>query len=154
MDIQSNIVIYTSKEGTVELEVSLEKETVWLTQQQMAQLFNKNVRTISEHIQNAFKEGEIDQNSVIRKSRITAQDGKTYETLQYNLDIIISVGYRVKSLEGTQFRIWATLSKRLVAITYIPVWKKKPHICSISSSKIIPLQMAINGLVVYCSFFT
>ncbi|MFZ9036151.1 MAG: RhuM family protein [Francisellaceae bacterium] len=108
MTKQSNIVIYQSQEGDVDLQVSLDHETVWLTQQQMSSLFSKNVRTISEHIMNIFKEGELDQNSVIRKSRITAQDGKEYTTSQYNLDVIISVGYRVKSKEGTQFRIWAT----------------------------------------------
>jgi prophage maintenance system killer protein len=84
------------------------QETVWLTQKQMAELFSKDVRTVNEHINNIFKEGELIENSVIRKFRITAADGKTYETNFYNLDVIISVGYRVKSLRGTQFRIWST----------------------------------------------
>ena len=73
----------------------------------MAELFDKNVRTVNEHINNIFKEGELDKNLVIRKFRITANDGKNYDTNFYNLDVIISVGYRVKSLRGTQFRIWA-----------------------------------------------
>jgi len=88
--------------------VRLENETVWLTQKLMAELFQKDVRTINEHIQNVFAEGELSPDSVIRKFRITAADGKNYETQHYNLDVIISVGYRVKSHRGTQFRIWAT----------------------------------------------
>jgi len=104
---KGEIVIYKSKEGP-KLKVCLEDETVWLTQKQMALLFDKGVSTINEHIKNIFKEGELMENSVIRKFRITAADGKTYETNFYNLDVIISVGYRVKSLRGTQFRIWAT----------------------------------------------
>jgi hypothetical protein len=90
------------------LQVRLQGETVWLTQKLMAELFAKDVRTINEHIQNIFEEGELVADSVIRKFRITAADGKSYETQHYNLDVIISVGYRVKSLRGTQFRIWAT----------------------------------------------
>jgi hypothetical protein len=83
-------------------------ETVWLTQKMMAELFQKDIRTINEHLQNIFKERELDEASVVRKFRITAADGKSYETAHYNLDVIISVGYRVKSHRGTQFRIWAT----------------------------------------------
>lgn len=105
------IVLYKNK-----LEVRLEKETVWLTQKQMAELFNKGISTINEHIKNIFKEGELAENSVIRNFRITASDGKMYDTKFYNLDVIISVGYRVKSKQGTQFRIWATnvLKKHLI----------------------------------------
>jgi prophage maintenance system killer protein len=102
------IVIYQSPDGTTGIEVHLEAETVWLTQKQMAELFDKDVRTVNEHIRNIFKEGELAEHSVIRKFRITASDGKTYETSHYNLDVIISVGYRVKSHRGTQFRQWAT----------------------------------------------
>jgi prophage maintenance system killer protein len=105
---KGEIVIYKAKSGSVRLDVRLEKETVWLTQKQMALLFNKDIRTINEHIQNIFKERELQQRPVIRNFRITASDGKTYETNTYNLDVIISVGYRIKSQRGTQFRIWAT----------------------------------------------
>lgn len=101
------IIIYTSEDGTISLDTKLEDETIWLTQKQMAELFDKNTRTINEHINNIFKEGELDKKSVIRNFRITANDGKQYNTNFYNLDVIISVGYRVKSLRGTQFRIWA-----------------------------------------------
>lgn len=103
----SEIIFYQNQEGDIQIEVQLENETVWLTQAQMAELFNKARTTITEHIRNVFKEGELDENSVCRKFRHTADDGKTYETNYYNLDVIISVGYRVKSKQGTQFRIWA-----------------------------------------------
>ncbi len=101
------IVIYQTTDGSMFTEVRLEGETVWLSQKQMADLFGKNIRTISDHIRNVFKEGELNEYSVIRNFRITAADGKDYDTAHYNLDVIISVGYRVKSTQGTQFRIWA-----------------------------------------------
>ncbi|MDR2870084.1 MAG: virulence RhuM family protein, partial [Deferribacteraceae bacterium] len=106
--MDSDLLIYQAENGKIRVDVRLEDETVWLTQSQMAQLFDKNVRTISEHISNIFDENELDKSSVIRKFRITANDGKSYDTAHYNLDVIISVGYRVKSVRGTQFRIWAT----------------------------------------------
>ena len=102
------VVLYEAPDGQIRLDVRLEQDTVWLTQAQMAELFGKNVRTVSEHIRNIFKEKELDDSSVIRNFRITARDGKAYDTQFYNLDAIISVGYRVKSQRGTQFRIWAT----------------------------------------------
>ncbi len=105
---KGEIIIYETPQKEVKLDVRLEEETVWLTQKQMAILFEKGIPTINEHIKNIFKEGELKENSVIRKFRITAADGKIYETQFYNLDVIISVGYRIKSHRGTQFRIWAT----------------------------------------------
>jgi hypothetical protein len=104
----AEFLLYQTEDGQTHLEVHLQEETVWLTQKRMAELFQKNVRTINEHIQNIFAEGELMPESVIRNFRITADDGKTYDTQHYNLDVIISVGYRVKSHRGTQFRIWAT----------------------------------------------
>ena len=104
----SDILIYQNQEGNIKIDVRLQDETVWLTQAQMGQLFGKDKRTISEHISNIFSEGELDENSVVRNFRTTAADGKNYATNHYNLDVIISVGYRVKSVQGTQFRIWAT----------------------------------------------
>jgi len=104
----SEILIYQSGDGNLKIDVRLEDETVWLTQKTMADLFNKDKRTISEHIGNIFKEGELIENSVVRNFRTTASDGKSYDTNYYNLDVIISVGYRVKSKQGTQFRQWAT----------------------------------------------
>ncbi|OGV73011.1 MAG: hypothetical protein A3K19_17750 [Lentisphaerae bacterium RIFOXYB12_FULL_65_16] len=101
-------LLYQTDDGTTRLQVRIAGETVWLTQRLMAELFQKDVRTINEHIRNVFEEGELMPDPAIRKFRITAEDGKSYETLHYNLDVIISVGYRVKSHRGTQFRIWAT----------------------------------------------
>ncbi|MFZ2603387.1 MAG: RhuM family protein, partial [Candidatus Omnitrophota bacterium] len=105
---KGEIIIYRTKGKKIQLEVKLEQETVWLSQKQIADLFIKDIRTINEHIQNIFKEKELKKNSVIRNFRITAADGKSYETNFYNLDVIISVGYRIKSQNGTRFRIWAT----------------------------------------------
>ncbi|MBI5484265.1 MAG: virulence protein RhuM/Fic/DOC family protein [Deltaproteobacteria bacterium] len=102
------VVLYQAPDGATSLAVHLEKDTVWLTQKQMSELFGKDLRTINEHIRNIFREGELEEVSVIRKFRITAADGKMYDTSHYNLDVIISVGYRIKSQQGTQFRIWAT----------------------------------------------
>jgi prophage maintenance system killer protein len=112
---KGEIVIYKAKGGPL-IDVRLKEETVWLTQKQMSELFQKDVRTVNEHIKNIFAEGELTTRAVIRKFRITASDGKSYDTTHYNLDVVISVGYRVKSLRGTQFRIWATnvLRKHLV----------------------------------------
>jgi hypothetical protein len=106
--MNSEILIYKNPDGNIKIDVRLDEETVWLTQSQMAELFGKGRTTITEHIQNVFNEGELDENSVCRNFRHTAADGKTYDTNYYNLDVIISVGYRVKSVQGTQFRIWAT----------------------------------------------
>lgn len=106
--IDSNLIFYRSEDGKTKIEVHLIDETVWLSQAQMSELFGKDKRTISEHIQNIFKERELDENSVVRNFRTTRADGKNYQVLHYNLDVIISVGYRVSSLRGTQFRIWAT----------------------------------------------
>ena len=106
-EANQQIVIYQTENGETQIDVRLEQETVWLSQAQMVELFDRNKRTISEHIGNIFKEGELQEDSVVRKSRTTASDGKTYEVSQYNLDVIISVGYRIKSQRGTQFRMWA-----------------------------------------------
>ncbi len=107
-EIDSSLLLYQTEDGETRIEVCLLDETVWLTQSQMSELFDKDRRTISEHIQNIFTEKELDENSVCRKFRQTAADGKNYQVTHYNLDVIISVGYRVSSHRGTQFRIWAT----------------------------------------------
>jgi hypothetical protein len=108
MENQSELLIYQTPDGVTKIETRLQDETVWLTQAQLCELFQKSKSTISEHIKHIFEEGELDENSVVRNFRTTANDGKSYETAYYNLDVIISVGYRVKSHRGTQFRIWAT----------------------------------------------
>lgn len=104
---KGELIIYKSNDK-IKIDVKLDQETVWLTQKQMAKLFDKGLPAINEHIKNIFREGELKESSVIRKFRITATDGKAYETNFYNLDVIISVGYRVNSKQATQFRIWAT----------------------------------------------
>jgi hypothetical protein len=108
MNPESNILLYQTEDGRTKLEVRLENETVWITQADMVELFQSSKSNISEHIKHIFDEGELDKDSVVRKFRTTAADGKKYQTSFYNLDVIISVGYRVKSLRGTQFRMWAT----------------------------------------------
>ena len=110
----SEILIYQNSEGSIKIDVRLEEESVWLTQAQLCELFQKSKATISEHIKNVFEEGELDEKVVVRKFRTTTQHGamagktQELEVNGYNLDVIISVGYRVKSPQGTQFRIWAT----------------------------------------------
>jgi len=108
MSAKSDIVIYQSENGTASLEVRLDHETVWLTQDQMAELFGRERSVITKHLRNVFKEGELEENSVRAKYAHTAIDGKEYQTQFYNLDAIISVGYRVNSKQGTRFRQWAT----------------------------------------------
>ncbi|MCH8010559.1 MAG: virulence RhuM family protein [Candidatus Marinimicrobia bacterium] len=105
---QSDFLFYTGKDGKVNVEVFLKDETIWLTQKAIGVLFGKSKATISEHLTNIFITGELDEDSVVRNFRTTAADGKTYDTKFYNLDVIISVGYRVNSYQATQFRIWAT----------------------------------------------
>lgn len=101
-------MLYQTEDGKTLVEVRLAGETVWLSQGQMAELFQTSIPNVSIHLRNIFKEGELRRDSVVKDFLITATDGKNYQTLCYNLDVIISVGYRVKSHRGTQFRIWAT----------------------------------------------
>jgi len=101
-------IVYQTQDGKLKIDVRFEGETVWLTQQHMAELFQTSVPNVSMHLRNVFAEGELEAVSVVKDSLTTAADGKKYATKFYNLDVIISVGYRVKSLRGTQFRIWAT----------------------------------------------
>ncbi len=112
----AEFLIFTSQSGEQSIEARYEDETIWLTQKLMAELFDVDVRTISEHLRNIFSNGELQQDSVVRKFRNTASDGKSYNTNFYNLDAIISVGYRVNSMRATQFRQWATQVLREFAI--------------------------------------
>ena len=107
MNSNSEIIIYQTTDGQTKIDVYMEDENVWLSQMQMVELFQTTKQNISLHINNVFKEGELEKNSVVKEYLTTAADGKKYSTKIYNLDMIISVGYRVKSLRGTQFRIWA-----------------------------------------------
>ena len=106
--MNNDIVIFKNGELELEVSVSEDRNTVWLSLDQMAELFSRDKSTISRHIRNLFNEGELDKNSVVAKFATTASDGKTYQVDYFNLDVIISVGYRVKSKIGVQFRIWAT----------------------------------------------
>ena len=106
--VGSEIIIYQTKDGLTKIDVKLEDETVWLTQAQLCELYQTSKSNISEHIKHIFEEGELEENSVVRKFRTTAADGKKYNTTHYNLDMIISLGYRVKSKIATNFRRWAT----------------------------------------------
>ena len=141
----NQIIIYNTEDGETKIEVKVENETVWLSQKQMAELFDKDVRTVNEHIKNVFLEGELAENSAIRKFRIVQKEGNRDVIRDidcYNLDVIISVGYRVSSLRGTQFRIWATqklrdyiikgftmdderLAEGRVAKTYFEEWEER-----------------------------
>ncbi len=107
-DMNNSIEMYTSPDNQTEISVLFEGETVWLTQQQMALLFGQTKQNVSLHISNIFKEEELTADSVVKDSLTTAADGKKYKTKFYNLDVIISVGFRVKSVRGTRFRQWAT----------------------------------------------
>ncbi|OGU14159.1 MAG: hypothetical protein A2X63_06140 [Ignavibacteria bacterium GWA2_35_8] len=107
MENKGEIIIYQTEDNETQIEVRLEEETIWLTQAQMMKLFETTKQNISLHINNIFKEGELQRNSVVKEYLTTAIDGKDYNTKYFNLDVIISVGYRVKSRRGTQFRIWA-----------------------------------------------
>lgn len=109
---EGKILFYTTEDGNINLGVLFSDENVWLSQAQMVELFQSSKSNISEHIKHIFEEGELDKDAVVRKFRTTAEDGKSYNVTYYNLDAIISVGYRVKSIQGTQFRIWATKTLR------------------------------------------
>jgi hypothetical protein len=108
MENKGEIIIYQNKENNVSLNVRLEEENVWLTQLNLVELYQSSKSNVSEHIKHIFEEGELNENSVVRKFRTTAADGKNYDTTFYNLDLIISLGYRIRSRIATQFRIWAT----------------------------------------------
>jgi hypothetical protein len=102
------VLVYEDTDGRVRVDVRLDRETVWLTQQQMAELFGRERSVITKHIRNVIAEGELERDAVCANFAHTAADGKTYQVEQYNLDVIISVGYRVKSLQANRFRQWAT----------------------------------------------
>lgn len=106
--VENEILIYQTEDGQTKIDVQFEGETVWLTQAQLCELYQTSKSNISEHIKHIFEEGELEENAVVRKFRTTAADGKSYNTTHYNLDMIISLGYRVKSKIATNFRRWAT----------------------------------------------
>jgi prophage maintenance system killer protein len=142
--MQKDIIMFQTKDGTTSLEVNLKEDTVWLNQKQMGNLFDKDIRTISEHIKNIYQEGELLKSPTIRKFRIVQNEGG--RNIQrnidyYNLDVIISVGYRVKSHRGTQFRIWATKVLKDHIIKGYSIYQKRFRE---QSSKIRELQRTVK----------
>lgn len=109
MDEKKRIIIYTNESGKTKIDVKLEDETLCLTQAQMCELYPTSKSNVSEHIKHIIEEGELQESSVVRKFRTTAADGKSYLTTYYNLDMIIALGYRVRSIIATRFRQWATI---------------------------------------------
>ena len=105
---ENKIQIFQSTDGVVRLEVALDQDSVWLSLDQMTRLFERDKSVVSRHIRSVFQEGELDRASVVAKNATTATDGKTYQVEYFNLDVVISIGYRVKSRRGVQFRQWAT----------------------------------------------
>ena len=152
--MNSEIVMYQTDDGLTKIETTFDNDTVWLSIDQMADLFQRDKSTISRHIKNIFDEGELIRNSVVAKFATTAADGKTYQVDYYNLDVIISVGYRVKSLRGTQFRIWASsvlkeyMKKGLV---YYSVDADKPYMGMRSFKGEIPTQGDALVAKSYCT---
>lgn len=108
MDENNKILIYTGQDGLIKIDVKLEQDTLWLTQAQICELYQTSKSNVSEHIKHIFEEGELQKETVIRKFRTTAADGKSYMTAYYNLDLIIALGYRIRSITATRFRQWAT----------------------------------------------
>ncbi|MBN6076214.1 virulence protein RhuM/Fic/DOC family protein [Aggregatibacter actinomycetemcomitans] len=152
--MNNQIQIYTSQDGKVSLTVSFEKETVWLTQAQMAELFDKDVRTINEHIRNIYAENELEEEPTIRKFRIVRQEGLRKVNRQiehYNLDVIISVGYRVKSQRGVQFRQWATQTLKQYLVQGYALNERRLQERGIEFEKVIGLlgQTLSNQLLLF-----
>ena len=108
MEENNDIIIYQSEDGETRIDVKFTGETVWLSQQQLCELYNTSKANVSEHIKHIFEDGELEEESVVRKFRTTAADGKSYNVTYYNLDMIISLGYRIRSVIATHFRRWAT----------------------------------------------
>src|SRR5690625_5201422 len=108
MDNKTDILIYQTEDGNTKIDVRLENETVWMTQKSIAELYQSTKQNISLHIKNILEEKELDENSVVKFHLTTARDGKNYKTKHYNLEMILAIGYRVRSHRGTQFRQWAT----------------------------------------------
>jgi hypothetical protein len=123
----ANVLLYQSPDGQIQLDVQLDHDTVWLTQAQMSELFETTKQNVSLHVRNLFKEQELDEKAVVKDSLTTAADGKAYRTNHYNLDVIISVGYRVKSKRGTSFRQWATQVLRQYLVQGYALNEKRLH---------------------------
>lgn len=123
---QGELLFYTSKDGKVKMEIRVEDETIWMSQQMMAELFQTTKQNVAKHLKRIFEQGELPEESVVNYWLTTAADGKNYSVAYYNLDAIISVGYRVNSIRGTQFRIWATqqLSELMRKLVFMNEWEE------------------------------
>lgn len=142
-ELNNNIIIYQTEDGEVQIDVQMQDENIWLTQMQMAQLFDVKRPAISKHLKNIFKSGELRENAVVSILETTANDGKTYKTNYYNLDAIVSVGYRVNSDKATKFRIWATsILKKYLMMGYAVNENK----LKLEQQKVKTLQSTINLL--------
>ncbi|NLV25485.1 MAG: cytochrome C biogenesis protein CycH [Deltaproteobacteria bacterium] len=140
---ENHIVLYQTEDGQTKVQVHLEQDTVWLTQDQMAELFSRERSVITKHLRNIFKEGELEASSVRAKFAHTASDGKAYQTQFYNLDAIISVGYRVNSIRGTQFRQWATKVLRDHLVTGFTIHEQRFRE---ESAKLLELRRTVDLL--------
>ena len=139
MEQASNIIIYTTEDGLAKIETTFDGDTVWLSIDQMAELFQRDRSVIGKHVRNIFKEGELQKESVWAKFAYTAADGKTYDVDYYNLDVIISVGYRVKSKRSTQFRILRQPSTEILSGCPLTRWRNyfsEIEVSSVSMSEI------------------
>ena len=141
--MKDNIVIYEGKNGSIELRADIKKDTIWATQEQISGLFDADRSVITKHLQNIFKDKELQQNSVCANFAHTAADGKKYKVKSYNLDAIIAVGYRVNSKKATQFRIWATTILRNYLVEGYAL--NKPRLKS-SPEKLVGLYKTIEFL--------
>ena len=153
------VALFEAPDGQIRLDVRLERDTVWLSQNQMAELFGRERSVITKHINNVFKEGELDRDSVCANFAHTAEDGKTYQTTFYNLDVIIALGYRVNAKRGTQFRIWATRTLKEHLIKGYTVNQKRLAETGVKELENafkyfrINLKMVV-GVTKYCSYHT
>ena len=116
--MKQNVLIYVSKNGKVKVDVNINNDDVWMSQELMAKLYDTTKNNISMHLKNIFEEGELNKDSVVKKFLTTASDGKKYNVIHYNLDAIIAVGYRINSKKATDFRIWTSLNNRLVLLFF------------------------------------
>ncbi len=139
------VMIYRTRDSKTALDVRLHEETVWLNQYQLAKLFGRERSVLTKHIRNIFTEGELKPKAVCAKFAQTGPDGKTYQVDHYNLDLIISVGYRVKSREGVRFRQWATQTLKNHLVRLIPASNPKQRICCILSSRTIRSATATSA---------
>ena len=152
MENRGEVILY-QPDNEIKMEVRLEDETVWLTQIQMAELFQTSKQNISLHTNNIFKENELSPNSVVKDSLTTAADGKKYRVKYYNLDVIISVGYRVKSIRGTQFRQWANKVLKEYLLCGYSVNRQLSHLEDRMNSKFLEHEQRLNSIDSKIDFF-